>query len=157
MSSPDTTRALIIKHTYSKIVGWICTAFFIFCSVSAWRAGQRGASLVFLVFVALGSYILLSSGSMQVYSDSIRYYLPLRRYQIKWNEVRSIEIDSQGSSMVFVGENKRLAVNGPMFWTGKDKRDAARLIAIQIDRYEIEVRTTEKAMFRLSRNTRVGA
>jgi len=117
MSSPETTRALIVRHTYSKVVGWLCTAFFIFCSVSACRAGQRGASLVFLVFVALGSYILLNSGSMQVYSDSIRYYLPLRRYQIKWNEVRSIEIDSQGSSMVFVGENKRLAVNGPMFWT----------------------------------------
>ena|SRR5215204_2717879 len=94
---------------------------------------------------------------MEVYPDSIRYDLPLRRYQIKWNEVRSIEIDSQGSSVVFVGKNKRLAVNGPIFWTGKEKCDAARLIAIQIDRYEIEVRATEKAMFRLSRNTRVGA
>jgi hypothetical protein len=129
-------------------------------SFVAYRHGVQGNAarhLSFLSSLRLVATLLLSSGSMQIYSDSLRYYLPLRRYQIEWDEVRSIEIDSQGSSMVFVGENKRLAVNGPMFWTGKDKRDAARLIAIQIDRYEIEVRTTEKAMFRLSRNTRVGA
>ena len=154
MSSANTTRALIIKHTGSKVVGWGCVAFSVFCSVGAWSAGDRKTSLWFLVFVALGGFLILNSGSMQVDSESIRYYLPLRSYQIKWNEVQYIEMDSQGGNMVFVGENKKLAVNGPRFWFGKDKRDLAMLIAAQIDKYGIEVRTTEKAMFRLSRNTK---
>ena len=94
---------------------------------------------------------------MQVDSDSIRYYLPFRSYQIKWNEVRYVEVDNQVGSMVFVGENKQLAVNGPMAWIGNDKFEMGKLISEQIDRYHIEIRVTEKAMFRLSRNTRVGA
>jgi hypothetical protein len=136
-------------------VGWVCVALFLLGSIAAGRAGARSAALIFLGFVALGSYLILSCGSMQVDSDSIRYYLPLRIYQIKWNEVQYIEIDSQGANMVFVGENKKLAVNGPMFWTGKDKLDMGKLISTQMDRYGIELRPTEKAGFRLSRNTKV--
>jgi hypothetical protein len=56
---------------------------------------------------------------MQVDSDSIRYFLPFRGYQIKWNQVQYIEVDNQVGSMVFVGENKQRAVNGPIAWTGK--------------------------------------
>jgi hypothetical protein len=149
------SEPLIIKHTPQKVVGWLCVAFFTFGGVSAWLAGQRSASLLFLVFVALGGFILLNSGSMHVDYDSITSYLPFRSYQIKWNEVRYIEIDRQGGSMVFVGEDKKLAVNGPALWAGKDKRDAANLIAAQMDRYGIEFRLTEKAMLRLSRNTKV--
>ena len=148
---------LIIKHTLVKVVGWVCLVFFILCSVGAWRAGARGVSLFFLGFTTLSIIALLNSGSMQVDSDSIRYYLPLWSYQIKWSEVKYIEIDRQGASMVFCGENKKLPVHGPMFWSGKDKRAAGELIATQIDRYGIEVRTTEKANYRLSRNTKVVA
>jgi hypothetical protein len=157
MSPPHTTEDLIIKHTSSKVVGWVCVAFSIFCSAGALYAGDHRSSLFLLGFVALGGFIILSSGSMQMDSDSIRYYLPLRSYRLEWNEVQSIEIDSQGGSMVFVGENKRLAVNGPTLWTGKAKFDMSRLIAAQIDRYGIEIRPTEKAMFRFSKNTKVGA
>lgn len=145
----------MIKHTAYRVVGWVAGAFFIFCSAMAWRAGARGASLFFLGFVALGCYIILSSGSMQMDPDSIKYYLPWRSYQIKWNEVRYIEIDSQGSSMVFVGENKRLAVNGPIAWSGKDKIDMRKLIGKQMEKYDIKMRQTEKAMWRSSRNTKV--
>lgn len=154
MSSPD-TRALTITHKYVKVWGWIGLVFFIVCSVGAWNAGARGPTLVFLAFVALAVFLLLNSGSMQVDSDSIRYYLPFRSYQIKWNEVQYIEIDGQGGNMVFVGENKKLAVNGPKLWSGKDKPDTMRLIGIQVDKYGIPIRTTEKAMFRLSKNTKV--
>ena len=155
MLSAEMTRVLIIKHAYPKLVGWASVAFFLFCTVGSWSAGARLQAPLFLIFVALGIYILLGSGSMQVDSDSIRYYLPLRRYQIKWNEVQYIEIDRQGSSMVFFGENKKLAVIGPMYWSGINRFDVGRLIAAQIDRYGIEVRTTEKAIFRLSKNTKV--
>ena len=154
-SVADLTRVLIIKHTPSKVVGWIGGAFFIFCGVMSWRAGARGASLLFFGFVALSGYLILSSGSMHINSDSIKYYLPLRSYKIRWNEVQYIEIDRQGSNIVFCGENKRLAMLGPAFWCGKDRIDTFRLVAAQIDKYDIEVRQTEKAMFRLSRNTRV--
>lgn len=149
------TRTLVIKHTPLKVVGWAGVAFAFFCTVGAWNGGARPTSLLFLGFGALSSYLILGSGSMHVDSDFIRYYLPLRSYQMKWSEVQYIEIDRQGGNMVFVGENKKLAVNGPAVWFGRDRFDAGQLIAAQIDRYGIELRPTEKAMFRLSRNTKV--
>jgi len=154
LPATDTTRVLTVRHTFYKVVGYLCLTFFVFCAVMSWRAGAHGATLVFLIFVVLGSWVILSSGSMQMDSQSIRYYLPLRSYQMIWNEVQYIEIDKQAGSMVFVGENKRLAVNGPATWSGKDKMEMAQLISAQIDRYGIEVRQTEKAMFRLSKNTK---
>ena len=47
------------------------------------------------------------------------------------------------------------SVNGPMAWTGKDRFEIGSFISAQQDKYNIEVRVTEKAPFRLSRNTRV--
>lgn len=157
MSSADTTRALTIKHTYSKVVGWAGLAFCLFLTVSAWRAADLFLFLVSLGFLAMSCYVILTTGSMEVDSDSVRYYLPLRSYQIKWTDVKYIEVDRNGASMVFVGENKKLSVNGPKLWTGNDKLDMAELIGTQIDSHGIEIRPTEKAMFRLSRNTKVGA
>ena len=154
LPTTDTTRALTVYQTFYKVVGYLCLAFFIFCAVMSWRAGAHGATLVFLIFVTLGGYVILSSGSLQMDSQYIRYYLPFRSYQIRWNEVQYIEMDKQASSMVFVGENKQLPVHGPAVWSGKDKREMALLISAQIDTYGIEIRQTEKAMFRLSKNTK---
>ena len=147
---------LLIKHTPYRVLGWMLITFCVFCAIGSWRAGARGVALGFLLVSLVGVFIVFSSGSMHVDSDSIKYYLPLASYQIRWNEVRFIEIDAQGGNMVFVGENKRLAVNGPMSWSGKDKRQMRDLIMAQIEKYEIQVRLTSKAMFRLSKNTRVG-
>lgn len=152
----DETRCLTVTHTFYKVVGWVCVIFAVCCGVMAWRAGGRGLSLFFLLFVALGVYIILNSGSTQMDSQSIKYYLPLGKYQIKWDEVQYIEIDKQGGNMVAVGKNKRLAMNGPTSWSGKDKMEMRKLIGAQIEKYGIQVRQTEKAMFRSSRNTRVG-
>ena len=152
----DKTKWLVVTHTFYKVIGWVCVVFGVCCGVMAWRAGGRGLSLFFLLFVALGIYIVLNSGSTQMDSQYIRYYLPSGRHQIRWDEVRYIEIDKQGGNMVFVGENKRLAMNGPVSWSGKDKLEMLKLIRIQIEKYGIQVRQTEKAMLRLSRNTKVG-
>lgn len=97
------------------------------------RRRARGMSLLCFGFVALAIYVILSSGSMHINSDSIKYYLPLRSYKIKWNEVQYIEIDRQGSNIVFGGENKRLAMIGPAYWSGKDRIDTHRLIKAQIE------------------------
>ena len=152
---PLATRVLIIKHTPVRVLGWLVVSFCVFAAVGAWRAGARGPSLFFLIFGALGVYFILGSGAMHVDSDSIKYHLPLRGYQIKWNEVRYIEMDRQGGNIVFAGENKRLAMIGPAFWSGKDKSDVHKLIGQQLATYNIDVRLTEKAMIRLSKNTRI--
>jgi hypothetical protein len=155
MSAADTTRVLTIKHTPCKVVGWMTVAFCVFATAGSWNAGAYRASVFFIAFAALGGYLILSSGSMQIDSDSITYHLPLRSYQIKWSEVRYIEIDAGGGNMVFVGDSKRLAVIGPALWSGKDKIYLHKFMSDQLDKYDMEVRVTLKAMFRLSKNTKL--
>lgn len=157
MSATFTPRVLVIKHTPCKVLGWIVVAFCVFAIVGSWNAGAYNASLLFLVFAGLGVYLILGSGSMHLDSDYITYHLPLRSYQIKWNEVRHIEIDAGGGNMVFAGDDKRLAVIGPAFWSGKDKIYLHKYMNEQLDKYNLEVRVTAKAMFRLSKNTRLSA
>lgn len=146
---------LIVKHSVHRVLGWAGLAFFIYISWVTWRAGDRRSFLVALGFAALACYFLLNVGSTHVDSDSIRYYLPLRSYRIKWSEVRYIETDVEGASLVFVGDNKRLSMNGPRLWAGKDKMAMRKLMDVQVKRYGIEIRHTQKAVFRRSRNTRV--
>src|SRR5215207_4247559 len=150
MSSAEQTKVFTVKHTPCKVVGWVGVAFFLFCGVAASRAGAQGASLLFFGFVLGSVYLILSSGSMQMDSDYIRYHLPLRSYEIKWSEVKYMEIDSGGGNMVLVGENKRLAMVGPYLWSDKNKRRTLWFMGEQMEKHGIEIRPTWKAMFRLS-------
>lgn len=151
----DTTRSYIIKQTVPKVVGWAGVVIAIAGTIGAFNAGGRILCLWLLGFGALCVYGIVTSGDIEVDSFSIRCYLPFWTYEMQWSEVQYMEIDSQGTCMVFAGENKRLAVNGPAYWSGNERHKAAALMAEQIDRYQIEVRYTEKAMLRLSKNTRI--
>lgn len=144
-----------MKHSVHKVLGWVAMVFSIYVMWITWRAGDRGSFLVALGFAAVACYFLLNVGSTHVDSDSIRYYLPFRTYQIRWSEVKYIEMDAEGASLVFVGENKTLSMNGPRLWTGKDKNDLQKLMVAQMKSYSIELRQTQKALFRRSKNARV--
>jgi hypothetical protein len=155
MENADGLRPLIVNSTSVKVVAWICITFFLFCAVMSWRAGQGRLSPFFLIFVALGIYLLLFSGSVEMDRQTVTYRTPLAQYHIGWDEVSHIEIDRQGGNIVFCGANKRLAALGPMFWTGKDKMEMLMLVASQLDERGIKTHQTEKAMFRRSKNTKL--
>ena len=118
-------------------------------------AGAQKPALFFLVFVSLGVYMLLFSGTLEMNSEIIIFRTPLMRYQMRWDEVTRLELDRVGSSIVFWGENKRLVGMGPYYWQGADKKDMLLLVAAQIDKLGITQEQSERAMFRRSKNTRV--
>ena len=159
----DTKTTLFVKHTSVIVLGWICIIFFLFGALMSWRAGQGKMSVVghvsvvglFLLFVFLGIYLLLSSGSLEMDDQGITCRSYLAQYRISWSEVKHIEIDRQGSNIVFCGENKQLAALGPMFWSGDDKLRMLRLLDAQVRKGGIEIRQTEKAHYRFSKNTKV--
>lgn len=148
---------LVVKHTFYKIVGWSCIVLFTICSAVVWRIGATYGWLFFLLFAALGLCIVLCSGSMKANAHFVKYQLPFRRYEIRWDEIKRVEMDKQSSNIILVGDNKRLAVNGFAAWCGKDKAEMIELFRKQIRERGIEFRQTETAMLRLSKNTRVRA
>lgn len=145
---------IFVAHTPYKIVGWTCIALFTLGSIMAARASAFGVALFFLLFVGLGIYILLGSGSMTVNAKEIRYNLPLASYKIEWREIKHVEVDRQFSSFVFVGENKRLAVNGVTSWTRKNGQKMLEFLLEQMRQNSIEFKQTEWAMVRTSKNSK---
>jgi hypothetical protein len=134
--APD--KLLIVKPTLIRVIGWICILFFLFGTIGAWRAGAHKPALIFLVFVGLGVFLVLFSGTLEMTSEIIIFHTYLKR-------------------IVFWGENKRLVGMGPYYWQGADRKDMLLLVATQIDKLGLTVQQSEKAMFRRSKNTRVRA
>lgn len=155
VSASDGTTSLVVNPTFVRVTAWVCIIFFLFCGVMSWRAGNGKAALLFLLFVTLGVYLLLFSGRMEMDAQCIIYRTPLANYRIKWDEVLRIQIDRQGGNIFFCGEDKRLAAVGPMFWRGKDKMEMLKLLSTKVKEQGIETQETEKAMLRLSKNTKV--
>ena len=153
--APD--KFLIVKPTLIRVIGWICILLFLFGTIGAWRAGAQKPALIFLVFVGLGVFLVLFSGTLEMTSEIIIFHTYLKRYQMRWDEVTHLELDRVGSNIVFWGENKRLVGMGPYYWQGADRKDMLLLVATQIDKLGLTVQQSEKAMFRRSKNTRVRA
>ena len=155
MTVVDGDRLLTFRPTILRIIGLVCVILFLVGAVGSANAGAWKSSLVFVFFIGLGVYILLFSGTLEMNSETIFYRTPLGRYQIRWDEVKSLELDRMGSVMVFWGENKRLVALGPYYWQGADRRDMTFLVAAQMDKLSIVLKQSERASFRLSKNTNV--
>ena len=155
MTVENGDRLLIFRPTILRIISWTCILFFLVGAVGSARAGALKVSLVFVFFIGLGVYLLLFSGTLEMNSETIFYRTPLGRYRIRWDEVRRLELDRVGSVMVFWGENKRLVALGPYYWQGADRKDMMFLVAAQIDKFGIILGQSERAGFRLSKNTKV--
>jgi hypothetical protein len=83
------------------------------------RAGG-GVTIIFLLFAAIESMLVLPN-AVVMDSDAVTLMIPLfGRFRIRWSEIRKIETDPMGSWLIFYGENKRLAIMGPLYWSGKD-------------------------------------
>ena len=155
MTVVDGGKLLIFKPILLRVIAWIGISFFLFCTVGSWRAGAGKVVWLFVLFVGLGVFLLLLSGTLEMNSEIIIYRTPLARHRIRWDEVTRIELDRIGSTMVFWGENKRLVALGPYYWQGPDQKDMMLLVATQMDKLGISLQQSEKAMFRRSKNTKV--
>jgi len=120
----------------------------------SWLDGEKGASLFFLIFVGLGFYLLMV-GTTEMDPHTITYTTRLGQYQIRWDEITQIEMDRGLQSLAFKGCNKRLAIPGPAYWSGKDRLQMFEFLGAQVERYRIATRFTVWSAFRRSKNTKV--
>lgn len=152
--NPD--KVFIVHHTFYKSIGWFGLILFLSMASISLYIGITLAFIFFLVFFIFNIYMLLTIGYMEVDSESIRYYSPRGKYQMKWEEIEYIEIDQQFNNMAFFGDNKTLNVIGSTGWSDKEaKRETGTFIAEQIKNLGIEIKRTQKAMFRISKNTKI--
>ena len=143
-----------VDAKYTKMFGWAFSLIFGLAVVFSLRHSAV-AALVFLFFFSIGAYLALISGSTEMNFDSITHKTLLGAYRIRWVEITEIEMDSSDGHLVFCGRDRRLSMIGPKFWTGKDTERMKRLFSAQIAAHGFEVKKTQKAMWRRSRNTKI--
>jgi hypothetical protein len=153
----NTAAVLRVKLTSIKVVGWadviLCSCALLGIFVS--RSPEIIVAAFFGIFSLLGAYLLLWSGPIEVNNDGIALITPAGRYYIRWDEVEFIETDIQGQALVLRGAGKCLPLPGPGWWSGKQEADIIEFLTAQIEERNIIVRQTTKALFSISRNTKV--
>jgi hypothetical protein len=139
----------------SKPIAWITIAFFTFCAVASWQAGQGSVTPFFLIFVLMGIAVLLFAGPVEMDAFAITCRTPLGRHQLRWDEVQSVEMDEGGQALVFHAARKQLAVPGPAYWLGRHKHAMTELLERELTRRQLPFEYNPRAVFALSRHTRV--
>jgi membrane-bound metal-dependent hydrolase YbcI (DUF457 family) len=86
---------------------------------------------------------------------SVDYRAAVGHYEMPWSAVVRIEVDPYRTNLVFQGDGQRLVIPGPLLWSGRQKAVALALLQTQIQRYQLTVRETPWAAYKLPKNTKV--
>lgn len=151
----NSDKLLVAKLTSSKIIALIIIAFGAVCGFLSRQAGENAVSVIFFAIIGLGIFILIVVGSLEMNDKFILYKCLWANYKIMWNEVEKIEMDAQGNAIIFVGDNKKLAVIGPAFWSNKVRWKMLELINLKASENQIGLQENHLAGFTMSKNTKV--
>lgn len=87
------TRTLSVRQSGQKALAWVSFVLFGAAAILSLHAGATRPSLVFLFLVGVAIYLLLSTGAIQMNTETITSRLPLGTFRIRWDEVQTIEYD----------------------------------------------------------------
>ncbi|QNA90466.1 YcxB family protein [Massilia sp. Dwa41.01b] len=149
----STGRPLTVRLRSHTIAAWACIAIFLGCSVAAFLAGQYGPSAFFWVFIALGAYILVSSGSFELDEDGIGHRNTMGRYRMLWRDVERVDIGVQGT-LVLYGDDMRFVVAPVSAWSGQDRDAAFALLRRKMEERGLEPRTSHFGDYKAHRNVK---
>jgi hypothetical protein len=148
-------KPLRVTHPIVRGLYWIVVVLFAYLSMLAIVTHQLSSLPGFVFFLGLGILLLFLYGTTEWDTERIRYHAVAGSYDMCWNTVVRIEVDPYRTTMVFHGDNQRLVIPGPLFWSGRQKAAVKALLQQQVGRYQIAVRETPWAAYKLPKNTKV--
>lgn len=151
MKSKELNAGLLVY----KIIAWVCIIFFLFCAVMAWRAGQGYVSPLFLLFVCLGLFLLVTASSIKATPEYISVLSPFAEYRMYWDEVEWLEEGSQGTLVVHGKGEKRLVLPSTAYWSGPQKSEMFEFIDSQLEKLETAIISSIAADYKMHKNVKV--
>jgi len=145
---------ITVDLRFPRIIGATAMVLFLLASLLATRAGEGVVSMLFLVFVALGFYLMVGSGHVAADDDAISVNGLLAQYELAWKRVRKVETSGYGT-LVLHADDARLVVPPPMLWSGHDKAALRALVARQLREHALVARYSRTADYRMHDNVRV--
>ena len=117
-------------------------------------SGMWVVALGFLFFVSFYIFLILVGGFIEADAEGIWQETLLGRYEMKWDEVTEIQTDWR-STIVLLGDDKRLLFSGPNGWKGDEKEQMLQFIKTQIEAREIPQREAVGTILQMPKNTKV--
>jgi hypothetical protein len=145
----------VVDHWLIQMIGWAGLAFWISASMEAWERGEW-AILFSLLLPGLLSVSFISNwGLTEIDALGIRRRTIFGTWQIQWEELRWLEMDLTGTTLVLGGENCQMVISGPILWAGTDRADVLAMIKAQSEYRKLPLRRSFWAIFKYSQRTRV--
>lgn len=138
-----------------RIIGWVwialCTVGLIVVLLSQQYLLAAGC----LVSAAFGAYMVLGSGSFDIDSEGLFHRSSFGAWQIRWDEISSVEVGAGEGTMVLHGNNKRFILSSPGGWDESVKDEAFAFVTRQLESREIPFKPSGVAAYKIMKNTRV--
>jgi hypothetical protein len=139
---PELEQPLVLRgRALEKVIGW-CALFFPACILAA---GFEQLSLGMQLM--LGGFILVFAGflltayySLKLNSTGITHSMLFGKFFISWEELKSVHIAQDGSTLMFQSGRKQILVYGPKTWSRAMREDAMQYIGVQLEVRQIHVR-----------------
>lgn len=138
-------------------IGWVSIVVFSPCVFFSWhsRSGGPVVGCGFLLFVALGVYLVSSAATLQVDEERITASSLYGISRMEWSDVTSVQMDEMGTTLVFQGADKRLCFSGPNYWKSAGREEMLLFISAVCEKRGLVFDTRSKPTWGGSRNTRV--
>lgn len=146
-TSSKTKFVLVTRY---KILGLGCLLFWLPCAYFAWNApppnGGPIASGLFLIFCALGVFLVCLDKRYEVDERGLRCVWFSKRDEVQWDDVQRMQLvrssrvqrgQTQGvQTLVVFGEHNKVELAGPESW--KKGEALLQFLQLQAKRYDIK-------------------
>ncbi len=155
-SIPELEEPLVLRgRALEKVIGWVGLIFFDGLFLAFYSALSIGLALVLAGFILFSCVYLLSAYySLQVGPLGITHQMVFGQFFIAWDEVKSVHIAQDGSTVQFQGGAKRILVYGPKTWGKTSREDVMQYIGIQLEARQIHVKVDPWAGLRMAFSNR---
>lgn len=139
---PELGEPLVLRgRALEKVIGWCALSFLAFILCAGFDQLSLGLRLM------LGGFILVFSGfllttyySLKISPSGITHTMFFGKFFISWDELKSVHIAQDGSTLMFQSGRKQILVYGPKTWRKNVRDNAMQYIGVQLEVRQIHVR-----------------
>jgi len=136
------------------LASWFCFLFFGSTFVFTVLTHRHMLAPGSFVFSALGFFMLYYFGNIDMDTEVIRQSTLSGSYEIKWDDIKQIELRPSNATVVLRGEHKILTLAGWYFWNSAESAQIMQFIQSQAETRGIDI-IEGKRSFRFPRNTKI--
>ena len=138
-----------------RIIGWGWIALCAVGLIIALLIQQYLLAGGCVVSAAFGAYMVLGSGSFDIDNEGLFHRSSFGAWQIRWDEIDTVEVGAGEGTMVLHGSNKRFILSSPGGWDESVKDEAFAFVTRQLESRKIPFKESGVAAYKIMKNTRV--